>query len=291
MRLIRRWKLIGVILLAVTLLGVAGVWFKGSRLVAPANHAIGAAPADLHAENVEFPSASGSRIHGWFIPGEPGWGALILMHGVHADRTTLVARARFLSQAGYSVLLFDFQGHGESPGKYISFGHLESRDATAAVGFLRHRLPGERLGVIGISMGAAAALLADPPLPADALVLESCYPTIYLATQDRLTERFGWLGKVATPLLTGQLKPRLGIDPADLEPLAHARNNSVPKFFLAGTTDLDTTIAEAQALFAAAAEPKQSWWLEGARHEDLHAFGGREYEERVLAFLDQYLRH
>jgi pimeloyl-ACP methyl ester carboxylesterase len=285
MKFRRRLRLAGALLLALAILGAFVVWQIGGALVAPANHPIGGAPADLPVENVEFASASGAAIHGWFVPGHSGRGALVLMHGVHADRTTLVTRARFLSRAGYSVLLFDFQGHGESPGKYITFGSLESRDAAAAVDFLQHKLPGEKIGVIGISMGAAAALLADPPLPVRAMVLESCYPTIYQATEDRMAIRLGWLGRLATPLLTSQLKPRLGLALDDLAPLERARKISVPKFFLAGTADRNTTIAEARELFAAAAEPKSAWWLEGAGHVDLHAFAGPEYEQRVLAFL------
>ena len=58
------------------------------------------------------------------------------MHGVRANRLVMLARARFLHKAGYAVLLFDFQAHGESSGKRITFGHLEGLDASAAVTFL-----------------------------------------------------------------------------------------------------------------------------------------------------------
>ena len=289
MKLLRRWKPFGALLVAAILLGVIFLWNIGAVLVAPSNHPIGNPPAGLPVENVEFLSASGATIHGWFVAGAAGHGAVVLMHGIHADRTTLTARAEFLSRAGYTVLLFDFQGHGESPGKQITFGHLESRDATAAVNFIHQKLPGEKVGVLGISMGAAAALLADPPLPVNALILESSYPTIYQATADRLGLRFGWLGRLATPLLTCQLKPRLGVNPDDLNPQACARKISIPKFFLAGTADRDTTIEEARDIFAAAAEPKQAWWVDGAGHEDLHRFAGSEYEQRVLAFLGSRL--
>ena len=197
----------------------------------------------------------------------------------------MAARAEFLARAGYSVLLFDFQGHGESLGRQITFGFLESRDATAAVNFVREKFPGEKIGVIGVSLGAAAALLAEPPLPVSALVLESSFPTIYQATADRMAIRFGFLGRLVTPLLTCQLKPRLGIGVDDLKPIQHAAKITVPKFFLAGTADRDTTLPESQALFAAAAEPKQLWLIDGARHVDLHAFAGAEYEKRVLDFL------
>ena len=286
----RRWKFFGALFVAAILLGGIFIWAIGGVLVASSNHPIGNPPVNLHAENIEFASASGAMIHGWLVTGEPGRGVVILMHGVHSDRRSLVARAEFLSRAGYSVLLFDFQGHGESVGRTITFGFLESRDATAAVNFTREKFPGQKIGVIGISLGAASALLAEPPLTVNALVLESCFPTLYQATEDRMIDRLGFLGRLATPLLTWQLKPRLEISLDDLQPIEHAKKISVPKFFIAGTTDKLTTIEESKALFAVASQPKQSWWIDGAAHTDMHMFAKAEYERRVMEFLAENLK-
>jgi len=273
------------LLVAVVVLGVIFVWNLGSVLIAPANHPLGRPPANLPVQAVEFPSASGATVHGWLVPGQPGKGAVVLLHGNRASRLVMLSRAEFLSRAGYAVLLIDFQAHGESLGKNLTFGFLESRDVTAAVQFVRERCPGESIGVLGISLGAAAALLAEPPLPVQALVLESCYPTIYQATEDRLVMRFGWPGRLATPLLTCQLPFRLGVVPADLQPIRHVGNIRVPKLFIAGTEDRDTTLPESRALFAAAAGPKQFWPVTGAAHVDMHAFNKAGYETRVLDFL------
>lgn len=228
-------------------------------------------------------------LHGWLVAGKPGKGVVVLMHGIHANRLALITRAQLLSHAGYSVLLFDFQGHGESAGSKITFGYLESRDATAAVNFIREKFPGEKIGVIGVSLGAASALLAEPPLPVNALVLESSYPTIYQAVEDRMVIRFGFLGRLATPLLTCQLHPRLGFGLDDLKPIEHAGRILVPKFFIAGTEDRDTTLPESQALFAAAAEPKQLWLVKGAAHVDMLSFAKLEYESQILGFLAKNL--
>jgi fermentation-respiration switch protein FrsA (DUF1100 family) len=285
MKLSRRRKICLSLLVAAGILGVIFVWNIGSVLVLPAHHQVSDPPTGFAFQSVEFPSRSGATIHGWLIPGEPGHGAVVLMHGVHADRRTMLARAQFLSKSGFAVLLFDFQAHGESLGRQITFGFLESRDAQAAVNFVRQKLPGERIGVIGVSLGAASALLAEPPLPVDALVLESSFPTIYQATDDRLVDRFGWIGKIGTPLLTCQLKPRLGIGPEDLRPIEHAKTIYVPKFFIAGSTDPLTTARESEDLFNAAAAPKEFWLVPGAGHVDMHGFAGAEYERRVMAFL------
>lgn len=269
------------------------VWFIGGALIAPANHPIGNPPADLPVQNVQFSSASGSAIHGWLVTAPSGTnaikGVVVLMHGIHASRMAMISRAELLYHAGYSVLLFDFQAHGESPGKIITIGYLESRDATAAVNFVRQKFPGQKVGVIGESMGAAAALLADPPLPVDAMVLESCYPTINQAVNDRLKIRFGVLSNLGTPLLLWQLKPRLGFGPEALGPIDQAAKLTVPKFFIAGTADRNTTEQESKDLYNAAAGPKQFWLVENAGHVDMFRFTGDEYKNRVMEFLARYL--
>ena len=240
-------------------------------------------------EAVEFPSASGAMIKGWLVPAKNSKGVVVLMHGVNASRLTMLNRVGFLYNAGYSLLLFDFQAHGESLGRHITFGYLESRDAAAAVAFARQKFPGQKVAADGVSMGGAAALLARPQLAVDALIVESVYPTIFQAIQDRMIVRFGPLGPCFTPLLTWQMKPRLGIGLDDLRPIHEVPHLATPKFFMAGDADRNTTLKESRALYEAAAGPKQLWIVNGARHEDLHHFAPKEYETRMLAFLARYM--
>jgi len=74
-----------------------------------------------------------------------------------------------------------------------------------------------------------------------------------------------------------------------LRPIGQIGKITVPKFFIAGTTDRETTLPESQALFDAAAEPKQLWLVDGAAHVDMLAFDKEEYEKRVLDFLRRNL--
>jgi len=263
------------------------IWLTGGILCEPANQSVGILPPGLFGTSVEFPSASGAMIHGWFMPGIKGAGAIILMHGVRADRRSMLNRAKFLSHSGYSVLLFDFQAHGESLGKHITFGYLESMDAQAAFNFIRENAPDEKIGVIGISMGGAAILLASPPLNADAMVSEMVYPTITQAIANRLSMSFGRWAEILTPLLSWQLKPRLGIDAEDLCPINRVGKMTTPKLFIFGAEDQHTTPEESLQIFHAAAHPKEFWMVKGAKHVDLY---GKEYEQKVSAFFEKYLR-
>ncbi|MEY2564731.1 MAG: uncharacterized protein QOH88_2924 [Verrucomicrobiota bacterium] len=278
------------LILAVLAFVLFGAWIAGTALTWPDHHTVGKLPTEQAGQSVEFPSESGSLLHGWFLPGEPGGGTIIVMHGVRASRLDMLDRAQFLSRAGYSVLLFDFQAHGESAGKQITFGFLESRDAAAAVKFARTAKPREKLGVIGVSMGGAAALLSSPPLALDALVLEQVYPTLQQAINDRISMRLGGWSTILAPLLSWQISPRLGISIEALRPLDHVGKISAPKLFIGGTNDRHTTPREMREMFDAAAEPKELWMVPEASHVDLCRFGKAEYQKRILQFFAQHLR-
>ena len=248
------------------------------------------APPDLDVRPVAFRSGSGSDIRGWLVRGRPGAGAVVLLHGIGASRSAMLDRARFLNATGYSVLLIDFRAHGESTGDETTYGGLESQDARAAVDFVRDALPGEPVGVIGISMGGAAALLGETPLPVQALVLESVYPTIRDAVRDRLRAWLGPIGPPLTSLVLHSIFPRDGVTAADLRPIDRIGEQTAPVLVAAGTADPYTTRRESRALFERAPAPKELWEVEEAAHVDLHAFAPAEYERRIGAFLAQNLR-
>jgi fermentation-respiration switch protein FrsA (DUF1100 family) len=286
----RRLLPIAAVLAAVlAMVGAAASLLVGGMLASPDPRVVGAPPRDLPAETVEF-SGGGGPVRGWFVAGQPGRGAVLLLHAIGTDRRSMTGRARFLNRAGYAVLMIDFQAHGESPGEHVTFGHREARDAAAAARYLRQRLPHERLGVIGVSLGGAAALLGEAPLPADAIVLEAVYPTLRRAVENRLAIRLGDAGRLLAPLLLWQVEPRLGFDPDALAPVERIAAIGSPVLIVGGANDRHTTTEDTRALFERATGPKSLWIVDGAGHEDFHAHARRRYEARVLAFLGRTLR-
>jgi fermentation-respiration switch protein FrsA (DUF1100 family) len=275
-------------------IGLGPSWLLGTQAAAPAPSRIGAPPADLPVEAITIPSASGSRLSAWFVPGRQQGGAMLLMHGVRADRRQMLDRARLFHREGFSVLLFDFQAEGESPGEAITFGHLEAKDARAAFDELRRRAPGERVAVLGESLGGAAAVLADPPLEADAMVLEAVFASFDTAVANRIVTHLGGMGRpvapLLVPLLTWQMKPRLGFSPGVLAPAVRVADLRMPLLIIGGDADQHATLAETQLIYANARAPKELWIIPGAHHQDFYRFAGAEYERRVLDFLKARLR-
>lgn len=275
--------------LVAVLLGWVAVWLIGGRLAAPRLVPAGAPPPEWAAQTVSIERAGLPPVAGWFVAGDPRRAGVLLLHSVRSNRREMIGRAGFLHRAGYSVLLIDMQAHGETPGDSITFGYREARDAHAALRYLRARLPGRRVGVLGVSLGGAAALLGTAPLQADALILEGVYSTIDEAVANRLEIRLGAWGRYLAPLLLWQVELRLDISLAALRPLEAIQALRGPVLIIAGSADQHTRLHETQALFDHAPEPKSLWIVAGAKHQNLHRYIPLDYERKVLEFLRLHL--
>jgi hypothetical protein len=167
--------------------------------------------ADLGApyEDVEFTTADGLRLKGWYIRSR-NQAAVISFPG----RASSQKRAKLLARHGYGVLLFDRRGEGESEGDPNTFGWQGERDIHAAVAFLQRQPdvdPG-RIGGIGLSVGGemmieAAAESSD----LKAIVSEGASSR---SVRDEIANGSGWqellgnsVATAATAVFTNNLPP------------------------------------------------------------------------------------
>jgi fermentation-respiration switch protein FrsA (DUF1100 family) len=210
---------------------------------------------------------------------------VLLLPGIRANRLSMLDRARFLRRAGYSVLLIDFQATDETKSDHITFGWKESRDVLAAINFVHCIDPADRVAIIGSSLGGVAALLGTPPLKVDALVLEQVYPTIEIATRNRMENYLGAFGRILTPVLLNQLQWRLGVSASQLRPVDHIAQVQCPMLIISGEKDRNTRPSDTQMLIEHAGSRKRVWLVPNAGHVDLHRAARQEYESRVLTFL------
>jgi pimeloyl-ACP methyl ester carboxylesterase len=274
--------------IAMLVAGATTSWLLGSRLVSPVNHPV-PLPAGVPAQVVSVPGP-GYAVAGWWLNQGGNSPVVLLLHSIRADRSSMLSRAKLLLGHGFSVLLVDLQGHGETPGTAITLGSRESADVRAALLWLKRAAPSRRIGVIGRSLGGAAVLLGPQPSGFDAVVLEAVYPRVAGAIENRIRIRYGPLAPVLAPLLLVQLRPRLHVSPRDLEPIRSIGRLGSPVLVVAGSRDQHTTLAESEELFGAAVQPKRLWVVTGARHQDFLTFDPRGYDSEVVGFLLEYLR-
>lgn len=293
----------------VVLAGLAGVavslfvglaWFVANqvlrrRLPDPATD-----PADLglDQEPVTFTSQDGLRLGGWFIPAArgqasaPARGTVIFCHG-HAG--SLEANLKYVPafhRHSYDVLQFDFRAHGRSEGRYVSMGYYERLDLWGAVRYLQERGV-DRMGVLGFSMGGAVAISTAAECPAlAAVVSDGSFARIRPTLSQGLRERGlpAWLAGSLAPfvlLITGW---RLRCDLRAADPLKWIGQISPrPILLIHGGRDTYVPQREAEALYAAAGNPKTLWIVPEAEHRRADEARPQEYMSRVLAFFDRWL--
>ncbi|WP_420631740.1 alpha/beta hydrolase [Candidatus Leptofilum sp.] len=298
-----RMGIVGWIVLGVLVVGVGtAVWYgnrligqSADRLLYPRRSQPSQTPADfdLAAETVRFTTADGITIAAWFVPPpEDGNGAVfIYAHGFGGNRGALLAQAAAMHQAGYGSLLVDLRNHGESGDAISTWGQAESRDLVAAFEYLQTRpeVDSTRIGLVGKSMGGAAAALAASQLPELAvLVLESTYASL----EENMPNIMPSIAR-APGFLAATVFSR--IDSATDEPLTEIRtvaiveNLNMPLLLLHGEQDRIVPVAQGRAIFAAANEPKQLHTIPGAGHLNIFTIDPDTFTEQMRAFLAEHL--
>ena len=221
------------------LLVVAATVWGGCSLVgriaaSPHPAAVGPAPPDLGATEVWISVPDADSLAGGLVPAASGAPGVVLLHGVTDNRLRLIGRGRMLVEAGYAVLMVDLPGHGESPGPSVGYGWTERHAAAASVAYLRRLRPGTDVGVLGISLGGAASVLAGGSLDADALVLEMVYPTFDAAVRNRARGFAGAFGPVVASASLRQVQPLIGVPSDSLRPIDAIARVRTPTFVIGG---------------------------------------------------------
>lgn len=75
------------------------VWQFGTAFIGPFPYAQQPVPEDLAVEIIDFKDEAGTRLRGWFMAGDEGKGAVLLLHGLAGHKSKSLGRVHFLSQA------------------------------------------------------------------------------------------------------------------------------------------------------------------------------------------------
>lgn len=121
-----------------------------------------ASPQGLPWREVRLPTVNGKHLFGWFIPAGERAPALVVMHGWGGNAGMMLPLAAPLHKRGYALLLVDARCHGQSDDDSFASLPRFAEDIDAALAWLagQPEVDAARLGVIGHSVGAGAALLA-----------------------------------------------------------------------------------------------------------------------------------
>jgi len=263
-------------------------------------------------EVVTFPNLEGRSLRGMFIdrpPGAPRRGVVIFCHEFASDMMSAGRYAWPLVQAGYTVFTFDFRGHGKS----YTPPHFEPRhwpsnhevdDIRAAIAYVQTRCNVDQtgLGILGISRGASAAVIAAALNPAvRCLAVDGVFSTdhsidelmkrwvqlfarVDVARADRL--RLTYRLFRALLLFYVELKCRCRF-PSTRRALTTLK--TVPILFIQGGRDTYVRPEWTQVLYDLKPGPKELWVCADAKHNQAVAVDPSTYARKVTEFFDRSL--
>lgn len=230
---------------------------------------LSASPRDagLLFEDVSVVAEDGVRLHAWWVPHAEARAAVLFFHGNAGNISHRLDTLRFWHELGFSILIFDYRGYGDSEGEISESG--TQTDARAVWRYLtdvRGHAPGE-IVLFGRSLGAAVAIELATHVHSAGLIVESAFTTM----ADMARRAYPWLP------VRWLLRMRF-------ESLQRIQQIDTPKLFVHSTDDEVVPYDMGRTLFEAARGPKRFVPIHGT-HGDGWLQSGTVYRDGVAAFV------
>lgn len=227
------------------------------------------ARAGLEFEEVTFPAADGTLLHGWFVPGAPNRPTVLFFHGNAGNISHRVENLVQLHRQGYSTLIFDYRGYGRSRGEPSEPGLYA--DGRGALDWLKSRGTGPDTTIyFGRSLGAAVALQLALEEPPAAVILESAFTSLAAMGREHYPILYTLLGWLV---------------PARYDNAAKIGQLDAPLLLIHGSADTIVPVRMGRRLFELAPEPKRLYLIENADHNDAYFLGDGDYWQAWRDFL------
>lgn len=252
--------------------------------------------------DVAIAAQDGAKLRAWSVrPSQRNGNAVILLHGFGDNRAGMTGYAELLLNHGFSVLMPDARGHGESEGNLVTFGLLESDDIRRWLDWLEQNEHPACIYGFGGSMGAAQLLQSlRGETRFCAVVVESPFASFREIGYDRVGQRFNtgpWLGRtVLRPIvefafLYARLKYKLDFEKVSPEEtVAHSK---VPVLLIHGIVDSNIPVRHSRLIVQENAErvpPVVLWEVPDADHMGARGAAAEEFEAKVVGWFDGHAR-
>ena len=243
-----------------------------------------------HPTTFSFTLPDGTQREGWFFPGLRGAPTVIVSHGYLSQRADVLTLAAALQEHEYNAFVFDYTGHGSSPG-ITTLGYREAGELRAAVQALSKRddVDPKRFGLWGVDLGAYTSLdvaSSDPRIAAFAV------DSVYDSPQDLLQIEVKRSGLAALPFVSrfcGFGFSILNYQYRQQSPVSthFAITRGIPKLFVQ-SDDKPALEDKTSQIFVKAPDPKQMI-RERVSYRDMPDDDRRSYENQIVNFFGQYI--
>jgi alpha-beta hydrolase superfamily lysophospholipase len=238
---------------------------------------------------VHVTAADGTDLRGTYIEdANDSRKTVILLHGLYQNRTMCLPYIGMYRNLGYNVLLVDLRGHGESGGEHTDWGLSEMSDLDAWVQWLKKKNPSGTIGMHGVSLGAAMALLysgTDQGRELSFYVADSSYGNLTQLGREKVFEwaqdkRAIWGFNVLNPFFQASMYYHTRKTLNDIEPMKAVRRTAAPVLFLHGDADELIPVETVHRLYDQCRSP----------HKQIHIFSGSAHAVGISTDREEYVQ-
>ena len=246
-----------------------------------------------NAQDVYIQSKDGLKLHGYWVPAKNARGTILLAHGYRSTILVDFGLAyAFYHALGMNILVPHQRAHGQSEGKYITFGVKESQDMACWIDYHNKTYGMHQMIISGLSMGASTVLyLADKDLPENVkCVIADCGFTSPKAILDCVFRSvvhfppgpFLWAADLFARIFAG-----FSLSEQDTRRVL--KNAKLPVLMIHGLADDFVPCDMTKEGFAACRGEKEILLVEGAGHGTSFLADKEAYTRTVIAFLEKCL--
>ena len=238
-------------------------------------------------------TTDGVMLKAWLLrPAHANGDAVLLLHGLGDNRLGMRGYARMLLAHGYTVLLPDACGHGESGGELATYGLLERNDIHQWVDYLEAAVHPRCVYGLGESMGAAQLLQSlEVENRFCAVVAESSFSTFREIAYDRMGQPFGlgpWVGRIVfrpmVEIAFLRARWKYGLEMQGISPEEAVARSQTPVLLIHGQIDANIPVRHGRAIHRE--NPRTVLWeVPGADHCGAIAVAPSNFETRVLRWF------
>lgn len=248
---------------------------------------------ELPKEKVYITSFDGLQLHGYILKAKKDskrW--IIIVHGYTANLHISAQYIDLFQQEDFNILLVDQRRHGESEGKYSTYGFKEKYDVKAWVDLLTESY-GEDIviGLHGQSLGGGTVLeylsIAQPNVK---FVIADCP---YSDLTELIHYQITVLNKApAFPLLgvvNQYLKCKAGFSLKQVSPILAVEKSLLPVMFIHGTEDTYVPTQMGIDMYNVKQGPKKLLLIPKAVHANAFSVDPKLYTHETIQFISSSL--
>lgn len=240
---------------------------------------------------VSITSNDGYKLYGKYYKNGDSKKTLVFFHGYHADPLNNInTPGLMMLKKGYNILLITERAHGESEGKYITFGVKEKEDALLWLSYLNDNYHPENIVLWGVSMGCATVEMISNKLPSNVslLVLDCGFTGAYEEVLYSLEKRCKYKPKVTMFFLSifarlHGFKLEKGIAKDSL------KGCTIPALFIHGEKDLMVPMSMGMENYNSHNGVKKKLIIDAGHAVSIYV-GYKEIEEEIDKLLNEYVK-